>query len=225
MELRGDDVSQDAAVLALNAIELVRVSLAGLWPSPPEAVAAAPPEDKATAPSPGVMFTLGLGIAVQQDIGLPSPEWMGSLTARMTWARGLGIQAQVGGLGSALTLNGPYGTATVHRQFASLGITWTFLRRTRVQSFVVLSVGAVHLAGEGTTNDPSRAIARTGDAWSALGEAGIGATLRLSGRLCLAAELDALATLPPLIVRIADTDTKPLSHPGVMANVGLHVTF
>jgi len=43
--------------------------------------------------------------------------------------------------------------------------------------------------------------------------------------LWLAGELDGIATLPPLIIRIADTDTKPFSRPGVLANVGLHVSF
>jgi hypothetical protein len=226
MEMQGDDVSQDAAVLALNAIELIRVSLAGLWPTPPQAVVTAPPTSRAPAVSPqGMQFTVGLGIAAQQDFGFSSPEWMGSLTARVTWPRGLGIKAEVSGLGPALTLDGRYGAAKVHRQLASLGLTWTFLRRTRVQSFAVLAAGVVHLAGEGVTNDPTRAVARTGYAWSALGAAGLGATVRLGGRLWLAGELDGIATVPPLIIRIADTDTKPFSRPGVLANVGLHVSF
>jgi len=226
MEMQGDDVSQDAAVLALNAIELIRVSLAGLWPNSPEKVATAPPESKVTAvPLQQAQFTVGLGIAALQDFALPSPEWMGTLTAQAMWPRGLGIKAVVSGLGPALTLDGKYGTATVHRQLASLGLAWTFLRRTRMQSFAALSGGVVHLVGQGSTADPTRAVARSGDAWSALAAAGVGVTVRLDGRLWLAGELDGIATLPPLIIRIADTDTKPFSRPGVLANVGLHVSF
>jgi hypothetical protein len=235
MEMQGDDVSQDAAVLALDAIEVIRASLAGIWPTPARAALPAlpalpappaPPKDKTVAaPLEQVQFTVSLGIAAEQDFGLPSPEWMGSLTARATWPRGLGIKVEVAGLGPALNLEGKYGSATVHRQLASLGLTWSFLRRARFQSFAALSAGVVHLAGEGTTNDPARAVARSGDAWSALGAAGIGATIRLSDRLWLAGELDGIATLPPLVVRIADTDTKPFSRPGVVANVGLHVCF
>jgi hypothetical protein len=226
MEMQGDDVSQDAAVLALNAIELIRVSLAGLWPTPPENVVTAPPKEKAVAvPPQRAQFSVGLGITAEQDFGLPSPEWMGSFTARVTWPRGLGIKAEVSGLGPALTLDGKYGTAAVHRQLASLGPTWSFLRRARVQSFVVLGAGVVRLVGEGATTDPTRTVARSGSAWSALGVVGIGATFRLGGQLWLAGELDGIATLPPLIIRIADTDTKPLSRPGLLANVGLHVSF
>jgi hypothetical protein len=53
----------------------------------------------------------------------------------------------------------------------------------------------------------------------------MGATLRLGGRLHLAAEVLGLATLPPVRVRIADSDTKPFSRPGVLAKVGLDVSF
>jgi hypothetical protein len=229
MEMQGDDVSQDAAVLALNAIEIIRVSLAGLWPTQTPATATAPPPPtSAAAASPvssGMQFIVGLGVAAQQDLGLPAPEWMGSLTARATWPSGLGIKAQVTGLGPALTMDGQYGTASVRRQSATLGLTWTFVRRARAQSHVVVSAGAAHLSGEGATTDRTRAVARSGDAWSALGAAGIGAAVGLGKRLWLAGELDGIATVPPLIVRIAGTDTKPFSRPGVLANVGLQVAF
>jgi hypothetical protein len=222
MAMQGDDISQDAAVLALNAIELIRVSLAGLWPAPPQVTAPAPAK-RAPQPSPRPQLTVGLGMAAQQDLGLPSPQWMGSLMAMVTWPRGLGIKAEVSGLGPALPLSGRYGTASVHRQLASLGLAWTFLRREQFQSFVVVSAGVVHLSGEGATTDPTRAVARSGAAWAALGAAGIAASVRLVKRLWLAAELDAIATVPPLYVRVADTT--PSSRFGVLANVGLHVTF
>jgi hypothetical protein len=133
--------------------------------------------------------------------------------------------AQVSGLGPALTLQGSDGTATVYRQHASLGLAWTFLRRTRVKSFVVVSGGVAHLSGQGATNDPARAIPRSGSTWSALGAAGIAAALRLSGRFWLAAEIDGIANLPPLVIRIAGTDKKQFSYPGVLGNVGLQVVF
>ena len=224
MAIQGDDISHDAAVLALNAIELIRVSLAGLWPAPPQAAPAAPP-GRTAEPAQRPEVTIGLGIAAQQDIGLPSPQWMGSLMAMVTWPRGLGIKAEVSGLGPALTLTGDYGTAAVHRQLALLGLAWTFLRRTRVQSFVVVSGGVTHLSGEGATTDPKRAVARSGSTWSALGAAGIAAALRLGRGIWLSAELDGVATVPPLVIRIAATDTKPFSRPGVLANVGLHISF
>lgn len=224
MTLQGEDVSQDAALLALKAIELIRVSLAGLWPAPPQP-AALSENQRAPEPSPRPQITLGLGIAAQQDIGLPSPQWMGSLMAMVSWPRGLGIRAEIDGLGPALTLTGNTGTAAVHRQLGLLGLTWTFLRRARVQSFALLSAGVAHLSGQGATADTTRAVARSGAAWSALGAAGIAATVHLGSRFWLGAELDCIATVPPLVIRVADTDTKPFSRPGVLANVGLHVSF
>jgi hypothetical protein len=222
MEMQGDDISQDAAVLALNAIELIRVSLAGLWPAPSQVITPAPP---APTPEPAqpLEVAIGLGVAAQQDLGLPSPQWTGSLMAMVTWPRGLGIKAEVNGLGPALRLNGNYGSATVHRQHGLLGLAWTFLRRERVESFVVVSAGVAHLSGEGATTDPARAVARSGAAWSALGAAGIAARVRLVKMLWLGAELDGIATVPPLYIRVADA--KPSSRFGVLANVGLQVCF
>ena len=222
MAIQGDDISHDAAVLAVNAIELIRVSLAGLWPAPPPATTTTAPKH-AAEPSQRPQVTLGLGFTAQQDIALQWPQLMGSLMAMVTWPRGLGIMAQVSGLGPALTLQGSDGTATVYRQHASLGLAWTFLRRERVESFVVVSAGVAHLSGEGATTDPARAVARSGAAWSALGAAGIAARVRLVKMLWLGAELDGVATVPPLDIRVADA--KPSSHFGVLANVGLQVCF
>jgi hypothetical protein len=123
--------------------------------------------------------------------------------AMVTWPNGLGIKAEVSGLGPALRLNGNYGSATVHRQHGLLGLAWTFLRRERVESFVVASAGVAHLSGEGATTDPARAVARSGAAWSALGAAGIAARVRLVKMLWLGAELDGIANVPPLYIRVA----------------------
>ena len=225
MAIQGDDISHDAAVLAVNAIELIRVSLAGLWPAPP--AAPTPKADQAVKALQRPLITVGLGIAVQQDAGFqfPSLQVMGSLMAMVTWPRGLGLRAQVTGLGPALTLTEKYGTARLHREHASLGLTWTFLRRPRLQSLVVASAGVAHLSGEGAAAQPTPSAAHAAAAWSALGSAGIAAALRVAKGFWLAAELDAIATIPPLVIRIADTDTKPFSRPGVLLDVGLHVTF
>jgi hypothetical protein len=225
MAIQGEDISHDAAVLAVNAIELIRVSLAGLWPAPPAATTSK--GDQAAKPSHRPQITLGLGISAQQDAGFqfPSLQVMGSMMAMVTWPRGLGLRAQVSGLGPALTLTEKYGTAQLRRELASLGLTWTFLRRPRLQSLVVASAGVAYLSGEGEAAQPTRAVAHSAAAWSALGSAGIAAAVRLVKGLWLAAELDGIATIPPLVIRIANADTKPFSRPGVLLDVGLHVTF
>jgi hypothetical protein len=220
MAMKGDDISQDAAILALNAIELIRASLGGLWPTPPPQVVApvAPPP-----PAPqGPQVTIGLGVSALQDVGL---QWMGSLMAMVTWPRGLGIKVELDGLGPSLKLNGDDGTATVHRQNATLGLAWTFLRRARVQSFIVGSAGVAHLNGEGATNDPAHAVPRSGAVWSALLAAGLAARVRIVSKVWIGAELDCIATLPPLVIRITDSETRSFSRPGVQANAGLQFTF
>ena len=97
--------------------------------------------------------------------------------------------------------------------------------RERWARRVVVSAGAAHLTGEGATTDPTRAVAYSGTVWSALGAAGIAAALRLAPRTWLGAELDAIVTVPPLVIHVADTDYKPFSGPGVLLDVGLHFDF
>jgi hypothetical protein len=224
MAMRGGDISQDAEVLALEAIELIRASIAGLWPPPP--ARHAPTEPATTAgPPPHRRFPLsvGVGLAMLQDIGLASPQWMGSLTGMVPWTGRLTVRGQLNGLGPALTLSGNYGTAVIHRELGSFGLAWTFWSGERVHSFFSAAVGVEHLSADGSAADPTRAHPRT--AWSALGALGIGAAARLGDEVTFFAELDGIATAPPLVLRIANTDTKPFSRPGVLVNVGLQTTF
>jgi hypothetical protein len=226
--MRGDNISQDAEVLAIEAIELIRVSIAGLWPTPARTQATqlmggGTSTQPAPASANGPEFSLGLGIAMLVDIGLPSPQWMGSINGMLMWPRGLAARARLSGLGPALTLSGDYGTAMVHRELATLGVAWVFWRHERVQSLISVAMGAEHLTADGAAADPARA--RTASAWSALGMAGIGAAVRWGAGISLGAEVNAVVTAPPVNLRIADTDTKPFSRPGVLVNVGLQVAF
>ena len=125
MTMRGNNISQDAEVLALEAIELIRVSIAGLWPVP----RSTPLEPVTPAPTPGggrPEIAIGLGIASLQDVGIPSPQWMGALTGMAKWPQGFAARGQLTGLGPSLTLSGPDGSAAIHRDLASFGPAWFF---------------------------------------------------------------------------------------------------
>ena len=168
-------------------------------------------------------MSVGIGLAMLQDIGLASAQWMGSLTGMMQWSRRLVVRGQLSGLGPALTLSGNYGTAAIHRELGSLGLAWIFWLEENLHSFISGALGVEHLSADGAAADPTRTHA--GGAWSGLTSVGIGAAARLGGGISLVVELDGMLTAPPLVLRIANTDTKPFSQPGVLVNVGLQVSF
>jgi len=234
MDLHGDSVSQDAAVLAVESIELIRASIAGLWPTPrPPAPEPPPSSPPAALPPPAAesgrvpSVAIGLGIAALQDASISGREWLGSVSAILAWTNGFAGGVRFSGLGPALSVSpteDTRGSATLHRQLASASAGWRFWRNARVQGQVDLSLGLVHLSAEGTSAD-SRLAAHAADAWSMLGMAGVGASTHLSARISLTADVAAVLTARALKLQIADTTTGNLARPGLLAHVGLQTHF
>jgi hypothetical protein len=223
MTMRGKDVSQEAEVLALEAIELIRVSIAGLWP-PPTRLSSGDQVDRGpVAQSLRPMISIALGAAMLQDIGGPSRQWMASVTGMARWARGFALRAQLGGLGPAVTITGSNGTAAIHREIVSAGPAWVFRMGDKVDSFVSMAAGAEHLAADGASPDPTLARARS--AWAGLASVGVGAAARLGARISLFGSVEGLWTLSRLDLRIGATRTAAFSRPGALVNVGLQANF
>ncbi len=226
MAMRGDNVSQDAEVLALEAIELIRGSIAGLWPTParsPDATGNGTSDHAPNTENLGPDTSLGLGIAMLRDFDVPSSQWMGSLSGMVLWPRGLAVHARVTGLGPASTLSGNYGTAAVTSALAAVGVAWVFRREHRIQPLVTMAVGAHHLTVNGAAPDPTRA--HVASAWSPVAIVGCGAAVRLGAGISLGTELNLVVSPSRVNVVIADTETKPFSRPAMMVNVGLHAGF
>lgn len=214
-------VSKDAEVLALEAIELIRVSIAGLWPAHSSAPGI---ESFSGAPRRQTPeLSVGLGVAVLQDDAVGGSEWMGALTSVVNWPRGFLLRAQLRGLGPGVTATGTYGSAELRRRAATLGVGWMFWSAERVQSMVILGLGVEHLAVDGSAEDVERAHSLR--AWSGLATAGVGARARIGSVFSLAVELDGVFAFPPSAVRIGDTETKRLSRPGLLISGGLQARF
>ena len=76
MQVEGGNVDRAAARLAVETVELVRASLAGLWPSP--AVETTPPggrETGATSPPRGARLALAVGVGYIRDFGDAPSTW------------------------------------------------------------------------------------------------------------------------------------------------------
>jgi hypothetical protein len=233
MVMRGTDVSQDAEVLALEAIELIRVSIAGLWPTPVRSPVVEQPStvNGATSTTPVAppardqpVVSLGLGAAMLQDVGVRSPQWMGALTGLIIWPNGLAARAQLTGLGPAMTVSGDAGAASVHRELASVGLGWDLWREERVQALLLVALGAAHVSATGSPMDPTSRVHDV-SAWAAMGLIGVGARARLTDTFSMTADVDGVMTAPSLILQIGETKTASFSRPGVLLHVGLQADF
>jgi hypothetical protein len=226
MAIRGKNVSQDAEVLALEAIELIRVSVAGLWSQPAASSGlTALPNAKASSAKPeSPQIALGAGIAALRDFGVPSAQWMGSLAAVVSWDRHLGARLYLSGLGPAQTYSAALGSAAIHREIGALGPVWMLWTGGPVNLWLSLMAGVGHLAAVGSSPDPARST-HVADTWYALAAVGPGATIRLFSRVSVTANLDGVWTWPAVELRIDETRIGPFSRPGLLFNGGLLAGF
>ena len=104
------------------------------------------------------------------------------------------------GLGTRARVSDAQGAAEVAHQLALAEVVWAFRAGHRLQPFVSLGAGAVHVTAEGTAIAAAAAvppsIGRTEAAWAFLADAGAGLRLNLGRRLQLAGELHAQADAP-----------------------------
>jgi hypothetical protein len=228
MAMHGDSISKDAEALALEAIELIRVSIAGLWPNPPHAgtvEASPPPEPPPPPPVTREPFEVGIGVgfAVLRDPGLETSHWLGTLSASVLWARRLGVRLSLAGLGTAETVSGAAGDASVRHQLASIGPLWNVWTGTQVWVSLSLGVGFDHVMTQGMAVEPDRG--RSDSAWVPMVDAGIAGAVALGGGISIAAEVQALAATRPLVVRIGDSETAEIARPGVLIGARLQAHF
>ena len=73
MQVEGGDVDRAAARLAVETVELVRASLAELWPS--RAVEAPPVVEKPAPPARGARLALAVGVGYIHDFGDAPSTW------------------------------------------------------------------------------------------------------------------------------------------------------
>ncbi|MEO8213126.1 MAG: hypothetical protein ABI560_08035 [Myxococcales bacterium] len=223
MTMHGDNISQDAEVLALEAIELIRVSIAGLWPAHNRELDAQGPPVPLFPARHNPELSLGVGVTMLVDTAISSAAWMGYLQAMLKWSRGMSVHAEVRGLGSSVTVPGSYGSAAVQRTSTTAGIGWVFWSAERVRSMLLVGLGLEHLSASGTAPDTARL--RTESSWTTLVTAGVGLSARLNSVLAFGLQVDGVLTVPPINLRIGDTETKQLSQPGLMLTAAVQARF
>jgi hypothetical protein len=217
----GGDVSRAAAVLAVESVELIRVSMADLWPRPaPRAtVVPGPPTDE----PPPRTAALGLGVSMLHDFGDLGPTF--APVARIAFGRpgGFGVSIVARALGPEVDVTQSAGSAHVRRATGWVAVGRSFRPRRALQPLVSLGVGADYLRAAGAAADP--ALAHTRASWSALAVAGAGLAAQVAPHVDLMLDVEGMVFVPPVVVRIAGEDAARFDRPSVLVNAGLQAEF
>jgi len=255
MAMRGDNIRQDAEVLELEAIELIRVSIAGLWPpaklpsnptSPAPAAAPAPPppaalETAAGENAAGVASSASAtpaqaaeGRRPELSVGLGVAGLRDAGGPSTEWMAALTARARwPGGLAAFASLAGLGPSVTLTGIGGSAALhraLGTAGGAWFFSSYGPLDAFVVAALGAARVEVAGAAssptrVAHAGDAWAALGSAGPGAEIKLGRHVAVAVAADVVWAWSRLDVSIGETRTHALSRPGVLGTVGLQGSF
>jgi hypothetical protein len=140
MPVEGGNVDRSATRLAVESVELIRASLAGLWPSPPVPRA---PETFTREPPPGPGVAVALSVGRMTDLGDAPAFWAPQLAA--SWGRpdGFGVRLTASGLGPGADVSTEAGSVHIARAVATLGLVRSFRTDRTIQpTFGIAGGGA-----------------------------------------------------------------------------------
>jgi len=109
--------------------------------------------------------------------------------------------------------------ATVTQSFGLAEVALAFRTGARMQPFLSLGAGAVHLAVEGRAGRPYEG--KTSALWAAIADAGFGVRVGLGRRFQLAAEAHAQGAYPYPVVRFLDTTLAEEGRPTLLGGLSL----
>jgi hypothetical protein len=229
----GPDRSQEAARVAVQAVELVKARLAELAVTreheaarPPPAPLPSPPPPLPEPESRGARPNLTLGAALLEGfqrkqnavsplvrLGVVMPErWTGDVLS-------LDLRGSFVGLGRTARVERGAGAATLRHTVVALDAVIRFLPKQRMQPFVSLGGGLLALDVAGAAPDPYRnTSART---TSGLINASAGVWLKPLSRVGLVLEAQLLQAWSKTVVRIAGEDAAEVAAPLLMLSGGL----
>lgn len=222
MHVEGGNVDRAAARLAVETVELVRASLAELWPSAP----AAPPvvvEQPSVTP-PASRFAVEVGFGLLSDLGGAPDFWSPEITASYGRAGGFGVRLSASGLVTRSDVSTDMGSARIRRGLLTGGVIRTFRPDHTVQPLIGLGIGVQRLSADGTAAAAMQG-AHDRDTLTGVATASAGLAVALGTHLAVVAEADFLLSWSKVSVRVAGSDVATFDRPSLFTHAGLLATF
>jgi hypothetical protein len=216
-----------SVVLAVQAVELLKASLAQYWlasqrrASPPAGAGGGTPAASTTAVTAGLGVEAAVGVL--DNAGAVSPVWQPIVRASYGSAGGWAGRITVAGLGSDAELRAPEGSAQIRQMFGLVELLRGFRAGRHVQPIVSAGAGVyrARVTGVGAPNfDGSRS-----DTWSALAVIGAGLIVPVVSRVALVADAQVGVTWPDNLIRLNFVDAGRLGRPSLLASAGVLATF
>jgi hypothetical protein len=217
----GGDVDRAAARLAVETVELVRASLAGLWPSPHPAAETA---EKAAASRPP-RLALAVAIGQVRDFGDARAFWMPQIAATYAPTAPVGVRLTASGLGPSASVTALMGSARLERAMVSLGLVHAFRSDQTVQPIVGIAAGVHHLSAHGTAVSSSQPPAHDLSTFSALATASAGVAVALAPRVAVLVEADMMVIAPTLAVHVGSAEVATIDRVSLYTHAGLLASF
>jgi hypothetical protein len=227
------DPGHGAAVLAVQAVELLKASLADYWlgtiEPPPQPPPPAPAENVAPPitlpePSPAASLVgLEMGVAFLEHFGRTGGAILPSVKISLAPQRWFAARLSVAGLGPGNSVEAAAGTAALQQEIGTLELLLVPLRQRWGSAFVAAGGGVYHLHLLGTGVDPY--VGKSASAWSAMALAGLGLRIDITRHVAAVAEAQGVLLLPPSEIRFGDTLLGPLGQPSLLASAGVIASF
>lgn len=217
-----------SVVLAVQAVELLKASLAQYWLASMRLSQPVPevPSARETPPAASALAGVGVeaGVGWLDSVGAVSAVWQPVVRASYgggSWA----IRATAGGFGSEAVVQAPEGSAQIRQELAALEIVRGFRAGRRVQLVASLGAGAYHarISGAGTGGQSYSEHVTTN--WSALVMAGGGVVIPIVTHLALIADAQIGVTWPENLIRIVGAEAGRTGAPAIFASAGVLATF
>lgn len=234
----GKDEHKAAAVLAIQAVELLRASLVEIArpPAPPDEAAPPPPTGGGEPPPAAVAFARGPEPAPRPRAELslaagPSAilgfdpatlQVAPSLALALTAPAGLGGRLRWIGPGLGPELDVPGGTVSLSSWLLTAGVLFAPRTEGRLFGFAALDGGVLRLTAEGTLEEPAEG--RTGSSLVAAFLAGGGGGVRLTDQAAIVAEGQVLVTAPRISVVVDGDEVVHAGRPGGVLTLGLQLS-
>jgi hypothetical protein len=223
--------SSPSAVLAVQAVELLKASLAQYWLASQRRVSRPPAEigsGGAGAPPPPAYETAGLGIeaavGLLENGGGIGPVWQPVVRVSYGGARGWTGRITAAGLGTDADLRDPDGSARVQQAFGLLELLRSFRAGTRAQPFLSVGAGAYRARVVGVAGGPNF-DGSSRDAWSALGVAGGGIVVPVVSHIALIVAAQIGLTVPDNLIRLNGAEAGRTGWPSLFASAGVRARF
>jgi hypothetical protein len=226
------DPGHGAAVLAVQAVELLKASLADYWlgtveppvpPPPPAPVESPPPPITLPEAAPAGLVGLEMGIAFLEHFGRTGGALLPSVKISVTPQRWLAARVSVAGLGPGNSVEASAGKAALQQEIGTLELVLIPLRRRWGSAFATAGGGVYHLHLLGTGIDPY--VGKSASAWSAIALTGLGLRIDITRRVAAVAESQVVFLFPPPEVRFGDTQLGRMGQPSLLASAGVIASF